>query len=255
MLGRITDASNATLLAEVELDGELRQCVYKPIAGERPLWDFPRGTLALREVAAHEISEAAGWHLVPPTVLRDGPHGVGSVQAWIEGSTGGGVLDLVDADAVPEGWLTVLKAETYDGSPVALAHADDPVLAGMAIFDAVTNNADRKVGHVLRANEQASEFTGELFGVDHGLTFNLDEKLRTVLWGWAGNRLPDRERERLEKLLDQLRPGSPLHELLDELLDVEEIDRTRHRVERLIRRGRFPRPAAGPYPAIPWPPL
>ncbi len=257
MIGRLVDASNATLLAQVELDGVSGRCVYKPVAGERPLWDFPRGTLANREVAAYELSVCAGWEMVPPTVLRDGPHGQGSVQWWIEGGqSGGGVVDLVAADAVPAGWLRVLDAETYDGEHVVLAHADDPDLAAMALFDVVTNNADRKVGHVLR-----EPVSGLLRGVDHGLTFNLDPKLRTVLWGWAGRRIPAvrlGELERLGALLQQTRPDGgpdPIAARLTSLLDAAEVQATMSRVQRLLGAGRYPRPGASRYPAIPWPPF
>lgn len=256
MLGRLVDASNATLLAEVDLGGARSRCVYKPVAGERPLWDFPRGTLASREVAAYELSSEAGWDLVPPTVLRDGPHGRGSVQWWVDGGeAGGGVVDLVTEDAVPPGWLRVLDAETYDGRHVVLAHADEASLASMALFDAVANNADRKVGHVLR-----DPGTGDLRGIDHGLTFNVDPKLRTVLWGWAGRRIPAQERERLERLVVMLeRPrrhgAGRLLERLAGLLGDSEVEATLARVHRLLGTGRFPRPGGGRYPAIPWPPF
>ena len=150
VVGRIAEASNATLLATVTLDGETRHCVYKPVTGERPLWDFPTHTLYRREVAAYLVSAAAGWSLVPPTVLRDGPAGEGSVQAWIYGGDGSGyrpapepgagVIDVVAPDRVPRGWLTVLRAQTWDGDRVALAHADDPQLRAMAAFDVVVFN-------------------------------------------------------------------------------------------------------------------
>ncbi|MFZ0160139.1 MAG: SCO1664 family protein [Kineosporiaceae bacterium] len=245
LLGRLVDASNATLLGAVTLNGVTRRCVYKPIAGERPLWDFPARTLARREVAAYRVSAAARWHVVPPTVLREGPHGPGSVQAWVEdGEAGGGVIDVVAVDAVPDGWLRVLEAEGYDGSRVALAHADDRQLRTMAMFDIVIDNADRKGGHVLR------EADGTLRGVDHGLTFNVDEKLRTVLWGWGGRRLDTEEQAtlaRLDTLLDDALGAD-----LAELLSPEEITRTRERLRRLLDSGRYPRPGAR-RPAIPWP--
>ena len=251
IVGRLVHASNATLLARCTVDGVSRRCVYKPVRGERPLWDFPAQTLARREVAAYRLSAAAGWHVVPPTVLRDGPHGPGSVQAWIEGAEpeemaepGGGVIDVVAADAVPAGWLRVIEAEGYDGSPVVLAHADDAELRAMAVFDIVTYNADRKGGHVMREGD------GRLRGVDHGLTFNVETKLRTVLWGWAGRRLDQDALEpiaRLEQALD----GELGAELAD-LLSVEEARRTVERLEQLREAGRFPRPGVR-RPAIPWP--
>ncbi len=250
MLGRLVEASNATLLAEVSLDGSGRRCVYKPIAGERPLWDFPARTLARREVAAYRLSAAAGWALVPPTLLRDGPHGPGSVQAWVEGADddlpepGGGAVEVVPVDAVPPGWLEVVRAETYDGSRVALVHADDPQLRTMALFDAIVDNADRKGGHVLRERD------GTLRGVDHGLTFNVEDKLRTVLWGWAGRRLDEGELADLERLAGHL--AGELGAELAELLSTPEVDRTRERLDRLCSTGRFPRPGAR-RPVIPWP--
>ncbi len=245
LIGRLVDASNATLLAALTLDGVTRRCVYKPVVGERPLWDYPARTLARREVAAYRVSAAAGWHVVPPTVLRDGPHGIGSVQAWVEdGDAGGGVIDVVAVDAVPQGWLRVLEAEGYDGSRVALTHADDAQLRAMAIFDIVVDNADRKGGHVL------CESDGTLRGVDHGLTFNVEDKLRTVLWGWGGERLDTEELARLEQLAGLLE-GALGAELTD-LLDVAEVERTRDRLDRLRSRARFPRPG-GRRPAIPWP--
>ncbi len=253
MLGRLVDASNATLLAQVRLDERVRRCVYKPIRGERPLWDFPSGTLGRREVAAYEVSAAVGWHLVPPTLLRDGPHGLGSVQIWVDdGDVGGGVLDVRAPDKVPSGWLTVLEAETYDGSPLVLAHADDPELASMAVFDAVVNNADRKIGHVLR-----DRVTGRLLGVDHGLTFNIEHKLRTVLWGWAGSGLAGADLDRLQTLSTLLDDGGDagLAGRLADLLTDAEVESTRRRVERLLSARRHPRPQPGRYPAIPWPPL
>ncbi|WP_408668184.1 SCO1664 family protein, partial [Jatrophihabitans sp.] len=182
--GRITTASNATLYCRVELDGVAAACVYKPVAGERPLWDFPDGTLAGREVAAYAVSQAIGWDVVPPTVLRgDGPAGPGMVQAWREPHTGQDPVDLVPARAVPEGYLHVVDA--YDGAdrPVALVHEDSDALRRMAVFDAVVNNADRKGGHVLAMAD------GHRYGVDHGVSFHVEDKLRTVLWGWAGDRM------------------------------------------------------------------
>lgn len=252
VVGRLVDASNATLFATCSLEGTVLPCVYKPTLGERPLWDFPTRTLARREVAAYRVNVACGWHIVPPTLLRDGPHGTGSVQAWIGGpdgddepaEPGAGVVDVVPLDAVPPGWLRVVEAETYEGARVALAHADDPQLRRMALFDVVVDNADRKGGHVLRAED------GTLRGVDHGLTFNVEVKLRTVLWGWAGRRLEDEESELLTDLAGRL--DAELGEELCDLLSAEEVRRTRERVEGLLRAGRLPRPG-GRRPTIPWP--
>ena len=256
--GRLVTASNTTLFARVTL-GELSGgCVYKPISGERPLWDFPPRTLAHREAAAYLLSAGTGWGVVPPTVLRDGPVGTGSVQWWVDDGrvdedgdplapeAGAGLVDVVAPNRVPPGWHQVVHAEAMDGSPVVLAHADDDALRRMAIFDVVANNADRKGGHVLR------DAAGTVYGVDHGLTFNTDPKLRTVLWGWAGERLPDRECEALRLLIEDLDGDGPLARGLTALLDEDEVAFTRRRAQRLLASGRHPRPAAG-RPAIPWP--
>jgi uncharacterized repeat protein (TIGR03843 family) len=252
--GRIVGASNATLLATVTLAESTRLCVYKPVAGEQPLWDFPGGTLARREVAAYLLSEATGWDVVPPTVLRlDAPFGPGSVQLWVDtpdDEPGGGMVDVVPRDAVPDGWLGVVQAYGVDGEPVTLVHLDDPRLRRMAVLDAVANNADRKGGHVLVTAD------GAVHGVDHGLTFNTIDKLRTVLWGWGGRRLPPDALEVLQALSQALDPeaGHGLGAALADLLDRAEVRRTRERVDRLLRTRRLPRPEPG-RPSIPWPPF
>ena len=253
MVGRITDASNATLYATVTLGGRGTPCVYKPVSGERPLWDFPPRTLARREVAAYRLSAAAGWDVVPPTVMRDGPNGRGSVQWWVGEpeqipEAGAGIIDIVRRGAVPAGWLKVLDAEGGDGSPVVLVHADDPTLQRMALFDAVANNTDRKGGHVLR------HASGAVFGVDHGLTFNVEDKLRTVLWGWRGRPIPEAEVSTLERIAAELDGESRLREDLTDLLSPEEVQLTARRALTLADRGRFPR-QPGSWPAIPWPPF
>jgi len=252
--GALVDASNATLFAEASLDGVTAACVYKPLAGERPLWDFPRATLGRREVAAFVLSEAGGWHVVPPTVLRDGPFGVGSVQLWIHpdpaddlaAQPGAGLVDVVPAGSVPEGWLRVLDAYGGDGQPVSLVHRDDDGLKSMAVFDVVANNADRKGGHVLRGAG------GALFGVDHGLVLHDEPKLRTVLWGWRGGALPPCGVERLERCAAAL-DGSLASELAD-LLSPVEVGALRTRVSRLLRDRVLPRPRRDDA-AIPWPPF
>ena len=175
--GRLVAASNATMYCTVRRRGQTAACVYKPVAGERPLWDFPLGTLAGREVAAYAVSEAAGWNLVPPTVMRDGPFGPGMCQLWI------------DADA--------------ETDLVALARSrDQPKLRDMAVFDAVVNNADRKIGHLLPVAD------GRLYGCDHGVCFGEEYKLRTVLWQWRGQKLPGRALTALGKLKAELDGGA-----------------------------------------------
>ncbi|WP_380168148.1 SCO1664 family protein [Jannaschia sp. R86511] len=247
VVGRLVQASNATLLVEVSLDGLATRAVYKPVRGERPLWDFPHGTLADREVATYLLCDAAGWDTVPLTVPRpDGPFGPGSVQLWVEETDGEPLVDVVEPTALGEGWLTVLEAESAAGDPLLLVHRDDPRLRRMALLDAVANNADRKGGHVLRGP------VGQVRGVDHGLTFNTDDKLRTVLWGWAGEPLQAGERAELAHLADALADGAPLSDMLERLLRLDELDRTRERVAELLDAGVMPEPSGG-WPSIPWP--
>jgi uncharacterized repeat protein (TIGR03843 family) len=247
--GRMAAASNATLYAEISWQGESAHCIYKPTAGERPLWDFPEGTLSKREVAAYEVSAATGWDVVPPTVWREGPFGEGSVQLWIDALDDDGVVDVRPPDQVPPGWLTVLEAEGARGEPVLLCHADDPRLARMAVFDAVIDNGDRKGGHILLDTQ------GHLWGVDHGVSFNLDEKLRTVLWGFAGAPLGTEATEVLHRLRGQLagEGDDVLRAALRPLLAPAEVRRLRTRVDRLLDAGIHPAPR-GYGPAIPWPP-
>jgi uncharacterized repeat protein (TIGR03843 family) len=245
--GRLTDASNVTLRAVITCRDIEARCVYKPIRGERPLWDFPNGTLADREVAAYLLSTATGWNVVPPTILRDGPLGPGMCQLWIdEERQNDPPLGFVPARRVPAGWRRVVSARDDTGRPYALAHADDPRLAQMAAFDAVVNNADRKGGHVIATVE------GRLYGVDHGVCFHTDDKLRTVLWGWAGEELPDDVLETLGKLCRDL--GDDLGAALAAHLSADEIEMLRVRVERLLATRTFPVPGDG-WPAIPWPPI
>lgn len=241
--GQLVVASNATLLCRaVDGDREVR-CVYKPTAGERPLWDFPDGTLAAREVAAYLVSEAAGWAVVPPTLLRDGPFGVGMCQLWVD-SVGEDLVDVVAPDAVGDGWLHVLDAVDGDGRPVALVHADDPRLRRIALFDIVINNADRKAGHVL------VDAAGTVRGVDHGVSFHVEDKLRTVLWGWAESEVTAAERDVLDGLGRSL--TGDLGDRLASLLTDDEVAATHDRVTRLLRDGRLPTPAYRRRP-IPWP--
>jgi uncharacterized repeat protein (TIGR03843 family) len=247
--GRLVDASNTTLRALVTLDGVTARCVYKPIRGERPLWDFPDGTLAGREVAAYLVSEATGWNVVPPTVMRDGPLGEGACQLWIDETRDEAAIRVgfVRADELPPGWLTVAAAEDDDGEAYLLAHADDDELSRMAVFDAVINNADRKGGHLLPAAD------GHLYAIDHGVTFNTENKLRTLLWGWAGEPLTDEAVEVLGKLSAELADGG-LGARLAELITAAELDALRARVAALLGTGRHPEPS-GEWPAIPWPPI
>ena len=218
--GRLVDASNVTLLAEISTDDEIAECVYKPVAGERPLWDFPEGTLAGREVATYLVSAATGWRVVPPTVLRDGPFGPGMVQLWMDADP---TVDLLD-----------------------LARSDRPALRRMAVLDAVVNNADRKGGHLIPMLD------GHVYGVDHGVCFSADPKLRTLLWRWAGRPLTEEAVDVLARLSIVL--CGDLGAALEEHLTVTEVRKTRTRVATLLRTGIHPEPS-GEWPALPWPPI
>jgi uncharacterized repeat protein (TIGR03843 family) len=245
--GRLADASNTTLLADVTLGELTARCVYKPVRGERPLWDFPEGTLAGREVAAFELSHAVQWEVVPPTVLRDGPLGEGACQLWIdEPDDVSPVVGFVPEGDLPQGWRRVASAADEDGHAYLLAHADHAALSRMALFDAVVNNADRKGGHVLNPGD------GHLFGVDHGVSFHVENKLRTVLWGWIGEPVPAAERDRLVRLRALL--GGDLGASLCRLVTAAEVAATLRRVDRLLRTNVFPAPH-GDWPAVPWPPI
>ena len=219
--GRLVVASNATLYCTVSDAGSQAACVYKPVAGERPLWDFPVGTLAGREVAAYAVSAAAGWHLVPPTVFRDGPFGPGMCQLWIESD------------------------ETVD--VIALSRSkDNTALRQMAVFDAVVNNADRKIGHLL------PDCGGNLYGCDHGVCFGEEYKLRTVLWQWRGRHLPKTAVEALLRLRHAM-AGDELGGAFDRWLSPAEVEATRQRVELLLEHRIHPLPPDD-WPAVPWPP-
>ncbi|HET7430495.1 MAG TPA: SCO1664 family protein [Nocardioides sp.] len=240
--GRVMPASNATFVGEI--CG--RRVVYKPVAGERPLWDFPDGTLAEREEASYLVSEALGWDVVPLTFRRDGPHGPGMVQLWQEPDPVQEAVTLVPDADVPAGFLYVFEGLDDRDRPVSLVHEDTPELRRMAVFDAVVNNADRKGGHVLAMTD------GHRYGVDHGLTFHVEPKLRTVLWGWAGQLLTDEDRVSLDLLADLL--DDDLGERLLDLVTPHEVEATRRRVKRLLRIGALPEPGQG-WRAIPWPPF
>jgi uncharacterized repeat protein (TIGR03843 family) len=220
--GRLVVASNATMYCTVRRGSLEGACVYKPVAGERPLWDFTAGTLAGREVAAYAVSRAAGWDLVPPTVYRDGPFGPGMCQLWI------------DADASVD---LVALARSSDNRP----------LRDMAVFDAVVNNADRKIGHLLPVSD------GRLFGCDHGVCFGEEYKLRTVLWQWRGRSLPKRAIEALTRLQAELADGDLGREMATRLTP-DEVDATRQRVDMLLERRVHPYPPED-WPAVPWPPI
>jgi uncharacterized repeat protein (TIGR03843 family) len=242
--GRIMPASNHTFLARLGSGEESVAAVYKPVSGERPLWDFTDGSLAAREYAAWLVSESTGWRIVPPTTLRDGPAGRGMVQLWREPDERQAPIDLVPEGEVPPGYRAVLDAFDRHDRPVTLVHEDTTQLRRMAVFDAVVNNTDRKGGHVLAMTD------GHRHGVDHGVCFHTEDKLRTVLWGWAGEPLEEEELAGVERVLDDL--GRDLGTALADLLVPREIHSLRLRCQRLLAVRSFPLPADG-WPAIPWP--
>ncbi|ORB82846.1 phosphatidylinositol kinase [Mycobacterium kansasii] len=252
VLGRIRSASNATYLCESTLSGDTVHCVYKPVAGEQPLWDFPDGTLAGRELSTYLVSARLGWKIVPYTVIRDGPAGPGMLQLWVRQSG-----DSLDADARPgpdlvdlfptgkpqPGYLPVLRAYDYAGDEVVLMHADDDRLRRMAVFDVLVNNADRKGGHILCGID------GGVYGVDHGVCMHVQDKLRTVLWGWAGKPIDDPTLESIARLADDLR-GSLADELRVHITSAE-ITALRRRARALLDTPVMPGPNR--HRPIPWP--
>ncbi len=243
--GRLMEASNATFLTELRTPaGTTSSWVYKPTEGERPLWDFPLRTLGLREVAAYEVSRIGGFDCVPVTVFAQGPLGPGSLQAWVESEEAAvaELVDLVPSTAVPRtGWFSCVEGIGADDRAVSVIHADDPRLRMLAVFDVLINNADRKGGHILASQ-------GQVFGVDHGVSFHTDHKLRTLLWGWAGSELHDVELEAVAKAKEE----AP--EQLGALLDKLEVAALVRRADLLLNRRKLPRPR-GQWPSIPWPPF
>jgi hypothetical protein len=220
LIGRLWVSSNSALLGVVRGGGVEAAVIHKPVVGERPLNDFPDGTLARREVAAFATSAASGWNIVPPTVLHQGPLGEGMTQLWIR----------TDPDA----------------DPVELVNDADERLRPIAAFDAVLNNTDRKAGHLLPVNG------GHIYGVDHGVTFSPVPKLRTVLWAWRGEPFSGEELAVLQALRagldDEL--GATLRGLLDRI----EVTATVRRLDKLLAARRFPQPDPR-WPAVPWPPV
>jgi uncharacterized repeat protein (TIGR03843 family) len=252
VIGRIRSASNATFLCEANLAERQVHCVYKPIAGEAPLWDFPDGTLAGRELAAYLVSSTLGWDIVPYTIIRDGPAGRGMLQLWVnqpgdevgdEPDFGPDLVDLLPAGHIPPGYLPVLQAYDYAGDEVTLVHADDIRLRRMAVFDVLINNADRKGGHILSAVD------GHVYGVDHGVSLHVEDKLRTVLWGWAGKPVDDETLDAVRALRDALRGG--LGDRLCEHITRREIDALHARAVALLSNPVMPTPERRR--PIPWP--
>ncbi|KRE41424.1 SCO1664 family protein [Knoellia sp. Soil729] len=248
LLGRVLESSNGAVLVRVTLDEESRLAIHKPVALERPLWDYPDGTLAGRERAAYLISEAGGFGVVPATVLHEGPWGLAATQEWVgEPDVAPDlVVDVVSPDEVPHGWREVLRGETPEGEEVVVAHAMDPAVRTAAVFDALINNSDRKGGHLLRMNDA-------VWCVDHGVSLGVEPKLRTVLWGWAGQEIPAEDLTRVERVRDAL-AGEMFAQQLSALLTEDEVAALADRAEHLLAERRHPLPRPG-WPAIPWPAL
>lgn len=268
-LGALQDASNATVLALApQEDGSALVTVYKPVAGTRPLWDFPADTLSAREVLTYELSAHSKADLVPLTCWVDGPLGEGSVQLWIGndgqpvsvdeaaldqakagdlaaifgdelGTTGADVADVVTD--IPAGWHDVFLMQSEDGQDHHIVHAEADRLRQLAIFDIVTNNADRKIGHIVGC-------PGAFYGIDNGLTFHESPKLRTIVWGFAGQSLTSAERTLVQTLGESLAECRHAGALTD-----QERAAFTQRVDDLLENGTFPRPALG-QPNVPWPP-
>ncbi|MGB8407370.1 MAG: SCO1664 family protein [Mycobacterium sp.] len=253
VIGRIRSASNATFLCEANLGAVQAHCVYKPVRGEAPLWDFPDGTLAGRERGAYLVSAALGWDVVPHTIIRDGPAGPGMVQRWIDQpgdalsddppATGPDLVDLVPARQLPPGYLPILQAYDHTGDEVLLVHADDGRLRRLAVFDILINNADRKGGHVLVSTD------GHVYGVDHGVSLHSQDKLRTVLWGWAGQPVGADALADVARLRTALRGG--LADQLAEHVTDREVGALEARVIDLLDNPVMPTPDR--HRPIPWP--
>lgn len=233
VLGRLTEASNATFLTRDEAE---KLWVYKPVAGEAPLWDFPHGTLSRREVAAHDLSETLGFGVVPLTLWHDGPAGEGSVQAWVDGEVTD-TVDLVRPEQLDETWLPVVTGVDQRDRPIVLAHRNDPRLRAMCLFDLVINNSDRKAGHIIGDGDR-------LFGVDHGVSMHVEDKFRTVLWGFAGEVFSADEESLLQGVGGLPGPAEGLSQ--------DEWEAMAARAEVLLAAGVFPGPSRQ-WPAIPWP--
>ncbi|MEI6621242.1 MAG: SCO1664 family protein [Actinomycetes bacterium] len=241
--GRLLDSSNSALVV-IAQDGPL-QCaaVYKPLSGERRLWDFPARTLAHREVSAYDLSQMLGWDIVPPTVWRsEGPAGPGMCQLWIDSSEPDGYAGIFAEQNVPAGWHPIIEGRGESGEILLVAHSDAEVLRRLAVFDVLANNADRKIGHLLVDGPR-------LFGIDHGVTFNVVPKLRTVLWGFTGTPLGPDIVTALELFLADFGRFGPV---LGIHLSDDEVELTRARARRMLANGVFPGPGRDG-PAVPWP--
>lgn len=247
IVGYLVDSSNGAFVASVSDAGHQHQVVYKPLSGERPLWDFPNASLGRREVAAYQLAKFLGWHQVPVTVWRDdGPAGPGMCQLWVDGDEPDDFISLFTPDDVPSDWIAILAGSDAAGEPVALAHSSAECLQRLTIFDYLANNADRKAGHIIAHGLPTAR---EISAIDHGLTFHQEPKLRTVLWGFSGQPLPTAIRADLSDFLGEF---PAFAQSVAEYLEPELIEAVRTRARIVAQQGTFPIPE-GPGPAVPWP--
>lgn len=246
--GRILVSSNAALLVSLPVRDERMHAIYKPVARERPLWDYPDGTLAGRERAAYLVSQLGGFGVVPPTVLRSGgPLGPGSVQLWVDGASDS-VVTVVPPGETPQGWRAIFEGTDQHGHPVLLVHAPDEGTRRVAVLDLVLNTSDRKGSHLIRSDRDQTR----VWGVDHGVSLGTEPKLRTVLWGFVGERLTAPDLDPVHQLRGALEDSSS-DELADHLTQ-DELAALAERVDDLLETARFPAPSED-WPAVPWPAL
>ena len=244
--GRLAGASNGTLRCIVSVAPASRvRCVYKPVVGERPLWDFPEGTLSMREVASYEMSEALALGVVPPTVWRTtGPAGPGMCQVWIDELADVQLVSVLAAGADLSDWHHIFDGTDESGDLVSLVHSRDLALQKVALLDAVINNADRKGGHLI------VDTSNRVWAIDHGVSFSGEDKLRTVLWGWAGKKIPNELSEPVAAMSTMIHTGLP--ETVTRWLTADEVVALESRIEQLLATRTFPMPSPG-WPSIPWP--
>ena len=235
VIGQLSNASNTTLLVEQNS----RRFIYKPKLGERELWDFPTGTLYQRERAAFVLSQLLNWNLVPETHIVDGPHGIGIMQEWIEAQVD--QVDIFTPAQIPSDWISITSGVDETGNQVVLAHSKNEQLQLIALFDVLINNADRKAGHIL------TDSKSRLWAIDHGVTFNVEPKLRTVLWGWIDQSIAPERLLQIEKTMGLINDSE-----LDNLLAPEEITELINRMELVLSEQKFPAPNPH-WPAVPWP--
>lgn len=253
LMGDIPRASNATALVVVDSGEHTLKAVYKPMSGERPLRDFPRGTLGLREVASYRLSRHLGLGVVPPTVLRtDLPAGPGSLQAYVEDAGAEDAVALTGVAEIPDGYVPMFALRTEEGRDLVLSHALEAGLRRIAFFDLLVGNADRKAGHIITGSTLPGDPDADgTYGIDNGLSFHTDEKLRTVLWGFAGEEFDEAETAALATVAAM---PDALSATLDECLAPAEITALTDRAHALTEAGAFPEPP-GDRTVIPWPPI